>query len=133
MEYKLKPYKIYSYNSLKASVQRLLSRPGFLQKCEHWRNRSAASDILTDIYDGRVWNDFMMIDREPFLQEPYSHVCDSVGAIYLIIQNLPRSERYKWENMILVGLIPGPKEPNYSINSYLYPLVQELQQFWSGV
>ena len=38
MEYKLKPYKIYSYNSLKKAVQRLISRPGFLQKCEQWRN-----------------------------------------------------------------------------------------------
>ena len=33
----------------------------------------------------------------------------------------------------MVGLIPGPKEPKYTINSYLYPLVTELQKFWSGV
>ena len=34
---KLKPYKIYAYNSLKNSVERLLKRPGFLEKCEKWR------------------------------------------------------------------------------------------------
>ena len=59
--------------------------------------------------------------------QPYTHVCDSVGAIYLIIQNLPRSERYKWENMILVGLIPGPKEPNFTINSSKF-----VMNFWIG-
>ena len=43
----------------------------------------------------------------------------SVGAIYLIIQNLPRSMRYKRENVILVGLIPGPKETK--INYEFFP------------
>lgn len=57
----------------------------------------------------------------------------SVGAIYLIIQNLPRAVRYKRENIILVGLIPGPKEPKLTMNSYLKPLVEELKQLWSGV
>ena len=36
------------------------------------------------------------------------------------------------ENIILVGIIPGPKEPSLSINSYLGPLVLELQDVYSG-
>jgi len=32
-----------------------------------------------------------------------------------------------------VGIIPGPKEPKMNINSFLSPLVQELQEFWHGV
>lgn len=40
----------------------------------------------------------------------------SVGAIYLIVLNLPRHERFKEENIILVGMTPGPNEPkNISI------------------
>ena len=58
---------------------------------------------------------------------------DSVGALYLCIANLPRSLRYKQENVILVGIIPGPTEPKLTINSYLKPLVDELKEFWSGV
>ena len=50
--------------------------------------------------------------------------------IYLAIQNLPRSERYKEENIMLVGLIPGPSEPKLTVNSYLSPLVEELQLAW---
>lgn len=53
--------------------------------------------------------------------------------MYLIIQNLPRKDRYKRENMILVSVIPGPKEPSLHINSYLLPLVNDFLEFYSGV
>ena len=62
--------------------------------------------------------------------QPFSHTEYSVGAIYLTLQNLPRSERFKEENIILVGVIPGPSEPNLVINSYLGPLVEELELGW---
>ena len=65
--------------------------------------------------------------------QPFSHVCDSVGAIYLVVLNLPREMRYIRENMILAGIIPGPKEPSLNINSYLTPLVLELKEFYDGV
>ena len=47
--------------------------------------------------------------------------------------NLPREIRFKRENVIIVGLIPGPTEPPEVINSYLTPLVCELLNLWSGV
>ena len=64
---------------------------------------------------------------------PYKHVQYSVGAIYLVIMNLPRSLRYKQENVILCGLIPGPHEPELNINTYLQPSVKELLTLWDGV
>jgi len=63
----------------------------------------------------------------------FSHLCIPTGAIYLTIQNLPRHEWYKHENVILVGLIPGPKEPKLTANAYLTPLIIELKDFWEGV
>ncbi|OAD71072.1 hypothetical protein PHYBLDRAFT_148290 [Phycomyces blakesleeanus NRRL 1555(-)] len=42
--------------------------------------------------------------------QPFNGVTYSCGAIYLSINNLPREERYKKENVILAGLMPGPKE-----------------------
>ena len=65
--------------------------------------------------------------------QPYSHTISSVGAIYLTVLNLPRYIRYKRENVILLGIIPGPHEPKNDINSFLKPLVHELQQFWVGI
>ena len=37
------------------------------------------------------------------------------------------------ENIILVGIIPGPKEPKLTMNSFLYPMVEELKELWVGV
>ncbi len=65
--------------------------------------------------------------------QPYERGVYSVGAIYLTLQNLPRDQRYKPDNIIIIGIIiiPGPKEPNLTMNSYLTPLVLELKEAWS--
>ena len=34
---------------------------------------------------------------------------------------------------MLIGIIPGSHEPKLHINSFLKPLVDELQDFWAGV
>ena len=47
----------------------------------------------------------------------------------LYIQNLPRDKCYKPVN-IIAGIIQGPKEPSLTMNSYLTPLVLELQEAW---
>lgn len=65
--------------------------------------------------------------------KPCKHTEYSVGVIYLTIMNLPRQIRFKQENVLLIGLIPGPKEPKHDVNSFLYPLVRELLEFWDGV
>ena len=62
--------------------------------------------------------------------QPYKHSPYSVGAIYLAMMNLPREERYKQENIIIAGIIPGPDEPSKDINGYLKPLVSELIALW---
>ncbi|OAD76880.1 hypothetical protein PHYBLDRAFT_102179, partial [Phycomyces blakesleeanus NRRL 1555(-)] len=48
--------------------------------------------------------------------------------------NLPCSKQFKKENVILVGLMPGPKEASTSdINNYLKPLVDELMELYKGI
>ena len=64
--------------------------------------------------------------------QPFKCKVYSLGAIYLTIQNLPRSLRYKPENILLVGIMPGPKEASSNINSYLRPLVQGLEEAWKN-
>ena len=146
----LRPRKVYTYKSLVASIERLLSRPGFTELCEQWRNRysnQGSVDYIGDVYDGRIWDEFQHYNGQPFLAAPYnlalslnvdwfnpfSNTQDSVGAVYVVIQNLPRDVRYKVDNVILCGIIPGLKEPQYTIASYLSPLVDELAQLWQGV
>ena len=139
---KLKPFKVYSYQPLKSALTRLKC-PGFLERCEKWREYNTSPDIISDIYDGNVWHNFQnfLSSRHSWCIalnidwfQPFLHVSDSVGAIYMVILNLPREERYRQENMILAGIIPGPHEPNSeSINAYLSPLVIDLKEFYNGV
>ena len=65
--------------------------------------------------------------------QPYKHTQHSVGVIYIVILNLSRSVRFKRENVILFGIIPGPNEPSLTINSYLEPLVLDFQKLWEDV
>ena len=58
--------------------------------------------------------------------QPFKHSVYRAEAIYAVIMNLPRTERFKPENVMLLGIFPGPNEPKLNINSYLRPLVMEL-------
>ena len=65
--------------------------------------------------------------------QPFKNTDYSLGVIYLAIVNLPREERFKWENIIVCGIIPGPSEPKFNINTYLQPIVDELEKGWRGI
>ena len=147
---KLVPIKAYPYQPLRISLGRLVKKKGFIEACEQWRQRqpSIPQSYYGDVYDAQVWNDFgarspscSMFLSSPYCYmftlnvdwfQPFIHTEYSLGAIYLTIQNLPREQRYKEENVILVGLLPGPSEPKLSINSYLSPLIVELNEAWEN-
>jgi len=147
--YKLVPRKVYVYRSVIETLKQFTQRPGFLEKCEHWRTRQSTcvDNVLGDVYDGKLWKELFVINGMPFLSapnnlclalnvdwfNPYEETNYSVGAIYLVVLNLPRNERYKEENTILVGMIPGPNEPKDHINTFLSPLVQDMQTLFDGV
>lgn len=138
----LVPFLTYPYHPISLSLQRLAARPGFLSLCEKWRQRESTIPVgyYGDIFDGAVWKRF----SQDFLTAPYSYLLTinidwfqpfkntqhSVGVIYLIIQNLPREHRFNEENIMLVGVIPGPQEPSLSVDSIL-PLVEELKRSYS--
>lgn len=141
----LYPIKVYCFKSIKESISSVLSRKEMLELCEQWRSRQVPSGYLADVYDGRVWNEFIEYQGKPFLRlphnlglmlncdwfQPYDCTEYSVGVIYLVILNLPRTERFKPENVILVGIIPGPDEPPLHINSYLQPIISDLIDLWN--
>ena len=143
---KFYPLKTYCYHSIEKSMIAVLGRADLLEQCEHWRSRNIPENVLADVYDGRVWKEFLTYKGRPFLTnkhniglmlncdwfQPFEHTNYSVGVLYLVILNLPRTIRFKPENVLIVGIIPGPSEPNYSeINSYLRPLVKELNSLWT--
>ena len=135
--YKLVPRKVFLYRSIIHSLIDMAKRPDFLTKCEHWRCRPNFQEELLDVYEGNVWKCLMHIDGRPFLAlpnnlclamnvdwfNPYEDSPYSVGAIYLVVLNLPRAERFKIGNVILACIIPGPNEPSGNINTFLSPMI----------
>src|SRR6266496_3407043 len=66
--------------------------------------------------------------------QPYDGTVHSTGVIYAAICNLPHDLRFKHENLLVLGLLPGPNEVNlHRINHYLAPIVDELESLWGGV
>lgn len=139
------PIKTYCFRSIKKSLKTFLDRKGFQNLCDAWKGRKRVPGTLRDVYDGRVWRDFQYIEAKgPFLElprryglilnvdwfQPYKHSPYSVGVIYLALLNLPREKRYSKENVIIAGVIPGPDEPSKHINTYLRPIVDELNELW---
>ena len=61
--------------------------------------------------------------------QPYKHLTYSVGAIYLSVFNLPEHHATSCK---IFGIIPGPCEPELTVNQYINPLVEELKEFWTG-
>ena len=73
---------------------------------------------MADVYDGSIWSDFLTYKGDDFLNAPRSLAFAinvdwfqpfkgrndrSVGVIYLVLLNLPREQRFKWENIIAVS------------------------------
>jgi len=138
------PLKSYCYMPLVKSMTAILKRENMLDQCELWRKRKTTRGAFSDIYDGDIWQNFQAYKGQPFLSEPHNLAvmlnCDwfqpfaqsryTVGVIYLVILNLPRDIRFRPENIIIAGIIPGPKEPK-NMNSYFRPLVKELNALWT--
>jgi hypothetical protein len=66
--------------------------------------------------------------------QPYERSVYSVGAIYGVVCSLPREERFRPENVLILGLLPGPQEVGlHRINHYLAPIVDQFLEFMDGV
>lgn len=141
------PVRRFIYHEFKVWLGEMLCRPGMEDMLD--RDLSPRKDgIMHDIWDAPELHDLNDADGKPFIRQNcsegryvFSFCMDgfnpfqlkqagkksSVVAMYMICLNLPPGERYKLENMFLVGIIPGPHEPKKEeINHLLSPLVDDL-------
>jgi hypothetical protein len=125
------PSIIFPIVNIKHQLQRMYNKKGFEESCRKWAVRPNNNHELSDIYDGRIWKSFKdPNDNSLFFQQevadshlgimlnldwfqPFDNSQYSVGAVYGVIYNLSRSERFKTSNMITLAIIPGPNELNY--------------------
>jgi hypothetical protein len=152
--YMRKPKMVFPIPSLKIQLITMYQRPGFESLLSKWTNRNVDTGMMSDIYDGEIWKNFpsradtpdssrfftpetadsnlgIMINLDWF--QPFESSAYSSGVLYGVICNLPREVRFKRENILTLGLLPGPNEVKlHKINHYLSPIVDELLEFWSG-
>ena len=129
-------------------IKQLVSQHDMLDLLNKWKKKSIPTGIMADIYDGSVWKSFLTVNGKEFLLSRYSfgllinvdwfqqynHVQYSVGAIYVYHHiELSSLSWYRRENMILMGVTPGPHELSLHINSFIETLVQELLKLWKGI
>lgn len=142
----------FLYYEVKEWIGSMLSRPGMEKLMDRDVLRTSDDSVQRDIFDGSVLMEFKGKDGTPFLSSHgkdgryvFSLCVDgfnpfenkqagkkvSSTGIYMACLNLPPDQRYKMENMYLVGVVPGPKEPSLDqINHFLAPLVQDLKELW---
>ena len=66
--------------------------------------------------------------------QPYDGTIYSIGIIYASICNLPHDIRFKRENLLTLGILPGLSEVSlHKINHYLAPIIDELKSLWDGM
>ena len=114
------PKKIFYYQEIKESIQRIIQQPDLLHTCNTWKDRMLldSRNILGDVVDGRILQDVMNLVKKPSSHlntfglllnfdwfQPYKHVSYSVGVVYAVLINLPRHLRYKLENIIIIGVM----------------------------
>ena len=63
---------------------------------------------------------------------PFKQCNKTAWPLIIFNYNLPPKEQFKKENIISLRTIPGPKKPS-DMDSFLWPLVQELLQLMIGV
>ena len=142
------PIKYYCCNSISNDLEKLVQREGFGELCEKWRQRKLAENEMADVYDGNLWQSYQTVKGKHLLKsprnygmmlnfdffQPMKHRKDySVGVFYLVILNLPRVERFKWENVIIVGIVPSLDREPKDLNEFLEPAIRELKGLWIGV
>ena len=148
------PKLIHPFASIREQLGVMFRRQGFENHLRHWADRTNFNNILADIYDGQVWKTFKENDSEtspkffrPDVAEshlglmlnldwfqPFGGTIHSTGVLYAAICNLPRDIRFKRENLLILGIMPGPNEVSlHKINHYLAPIVDELELLWNGV
>ncbi|KAF8714277.1 hypothetical protein RHS03_00368, partial [Rhizoctonia solani] len=132
-------------------LKAILSRPGIWKAIDehrqHLQQEGRAPETLEDIQHRNVWINLTK-EGQPFLDGTNNIglilMCDwfqpnscqgtpsySTGVISLCIANLPPHLRVQPENKIVVGVTPGPHEPNVdTINNFLEPMVHKLMLLW---
>jgi hypothetical protein len=151
-----KPRRVYHYTPLTPQLRALFQNPTTVKKMRYRTTIESeyTPDVIQDVFDGTHYRSLRQTQVSP--DSPYCFF-DNPGdialslstdgftlfkrrrrglstawPIILINNNLSPKIRTRLENVICVGVIPGPRQCK-DINSFLIPLLDELLDLERGV
>ena len=145
---KMVPYKTYPFLAPSEWIKTFFKQEEFITLITNRPEPSTTE--YRDIWDGRILQTFLMDPdgrTKALLKNrmnlalllyldffnPFQRAVYSCGALYISVLNIPKSQRYKAKWSMLIGLIPGPSEPEGHINTYLSPIVDDLITLYAGI
>jgi len=125
-----------------------------LQYCADEHAKTCIPGMTTDIFDGlhyrvllgehvvvgdqHLAHHYFSDDRDIALSfatdsfAPFKKRKHTAWVLLVFNYNLPPDEHFQKDNILCVGIIPGPKKP-HDADSFIYPLMQELLKLSTGV
>lgn len=116
------------------------NRPDLVNLLAYPQTRVREAGKIADIQDGEAWKASPILGKKWNLGLALNAdgmaifgktVSYSVWPIFVSILNFPPKIRSRTENLILVGLYPGPTAPS-SMNMFFKPLIKELRTLYEG-
>ncbi|CAG8819717.1 24999_t:CDS:2, partial [Gigaspora rosea] len=106
-------------------------------------NYKQDNETIRDIYDGKLYKEIL---EEGLLSDDcdivfsasldgyqiFEQQHDDCWVILMINNNLSPEIRVKKENLLVIAIIPGPKQPKI-FNTFMRPLINELKQLEEGM
>jgi hypothetical protein len=152
---KLRPVLVFRYRKLDDWIRHLLIRPGIEERLNDTNQRAQLpfTGVASDIWGSRYVRemkgpngDFLLEKKENEVVLLFSLAVDwfnphhnlaagqsvSTGIMFMSCLNLPPEDRYKQENIYLVGVLPG-RDQQSVLDDLLSPLISDLLLYWEGL
>ena len=149
--------RTFSYMPLVPRLRALMSNRTYATRLQYRADEHAKARMpgtTTDIFDGlhyrsllgervvvgdrKLPHNYFSDDRDIALGfatdgfAPFKKRKHTAWILLIFNYNLPPDQRFQKDNILCVGIIPGPKKPS-DTDSFIYPLVRELLELANGV
>src|SRR6266852_7528973 len=149
--------QIFSYMPLIPRLRALMSNRTYatqLQYCADEHAKTHKPETITDNFDGLHYRSLLeervVIGDQTYPYNYFSDHCDialgfatdsfapfkkqkhTVWILLIFNYNLPPDQRFQKDNILCIGIIPGPKKP-WDTDSFIYLLMRELLELVIGV
>jgi hypothetical protein len=141
------PRKVLRYLPITPRLQRLYMSQSTAKHMDYHARPRDSEKIMVHPSDGEAWKEF---DKEhknfakevrnvrlclatdgftPFGMTAASYSC---WPVFVVPYNLPPELCMKQSNLILALVIPGPDYPGKTLNVFMQPLIDELDDLWKN-